>query len=551
MDTIRNSGLGTVLRYFSRGKLFQYQEYSENFIVPEKYLSSTPPSRSLSVSAVSEFSSEKKDEEEHEYTTPVKHSPGEQGSEIITSWYSDDDEENPQNWSFLKKAWIMISISALTTFIYMGAAIYTPGIPEIMQEFNTSARKATVPLTVFVVGYGVGPMILSPLSEHAPLGRNPLYLITLFLYVIVQIPTAKAKSINELIGLRLLAGFLASPALSTGGATLGDIFPVDKLYLGLVLWGISACCGPTLGPLLGGIVSQLIDWRWTFWLMAIVTACVFLVLFVLLPETSAETLLHKRATRLRDITGNQNIKSEYEVERIRNPRSFKTILIETFWRPIYIAFREPIVFFLNLYCAFIYIIMNSWFEAFPIVFTDMYQFNKIETGLTYLSALVGASIGASLYLLVFRFQVFGPRKNPEIERFLISGMYGSFMLPIGLFIFSWTSTLSVHWIGPVIGATIFVTGAIMTFQANFSYLGRAFPRYLASVFAGNCLFRSCLAATFPLFVSELFHNLSGDDKFPVGAGGSVLGAIGVLMIPIPFVFFKYGVKIRGHSKFAN
>ena len=58
---------------------------------------------------------------------------------------------------------------------------------------------------------------------------------------------------------------------------------------------------------------------------------------------------------------------------------------------------------LNIYTAFIYIIVNSWFEAFPIVFEGTYNFNLIESGAVYISANLGAVLGASIYLYWVKF----------------------------------------------------------------------------------------------------------------------------------------------------
>jgi DHA1 family multidrug resistance protein-like MFS transporter len=57
-------------------------------------------------------------------------------------------------------------------------------------------------LTMFVLGYGVGPMFLSPLSEIPQLGRANIYIITLFIFVILQVPTALCNSLGALIPLR-------------------------------------------------------------------------------------------------------------------------------------------------------------------------------------------------------------------------------------------------------------------------------------------------------------------------------------------------------------
>lgn len=417
-----------------------------------------------------------------------------------------------------------------------------------MEELNTTRVKAILPLTAFVVGYGFGPMILSPLSEYAPLGRTYIYIITLAIFCVLQVPTALADTIEKIVGLRLIAGIFASPALSTGGATIGDVLSTERFYMGLLGWAVAAFCGPVGGPLIGGVLTQLVDWRWTFWFLCIISGASLCLLFVFLPETSAHTILHRRAQRLRKVTGNELIKSPHEVDAILHPVTARQVVIETFWRPVFIAFFEPIVLLINIYIAFIYIIINSWFEAFPIVFNELYGFNLIESGAVYTSAMVGAFVGGGIYFVwVNRIM---RDKNAEIEKYLQPAIGGAFMLPVGLFIFAWGSSTHTHWIAPCIGALIFCAGAVNIWQAMFNYLGRGFYRFLASVFAGNCLVRSWAAGVFPVFVTPMYTNTSIKD-FPVGPGGSIIAGITVLMIAIPFVLMRYGVRLRGRSKYAN
>jgi hypothetical protein len=64
--------------------------------------------------------------------------------------------QNPQNWSSARKAWVIFQTCLLTFAIYLGAAIYTAGIPYITVEFHVGTVAATVGLTAFVAGYGLG-----------------------------------------------------------------------------------------------------------------------------------------------------------------------------------------------------------------------------------------------------------------------------------------------------------------------------------------------------------------------------------------------------------
>lgn len=65
-------------------------------------------------------------------------------------------------------------------------------------------------------------------------------------FVLFQIPTALAKNFGMLLAFRFLTGFVGSPALATGGATIADMYRPSKQAYGLTIWGIGAVCGPCL-----------------------------------------------------------------------------------------------------------------------------------------------------------------------------------------------------------------------------------------------------------------------------------------------------------------
>ena len=112
-----------------------------------------------------------------------------------------------------------------------------------MKEFGVSTLVATLGLSLYVLGYGIGPLVFSPLSEIPVIGRNPVYIITMFLFVIISIPTALVNNFAGLMVLRFLQGFFGSPCLASGGASIGDLYSLMALPYAMMAWVSAAYCG--------------------------------------------------------------------------------------------------------------------------------------------------------------------------------------------------------------------------------------------------------------------------------------------------------------------
>jgi DHA1 family multidrug resistance protein-like MFS transporter len=542
---IRDSFFGRIVYELSGKSIFKHPEERADYVVPDKYL--FEGAKNTGGAPVIE-KKEGGDDGEDARTLEIGK---DEKPQILVDWDGPDDPENPKNWTLFKKVLFIMQVGLLTTSIYIGSSIYVPGVDQIMEEFNVSLTVSYLPLSLFVIGYGLGPMIFSPMSEHPAVGRTYIYIITLAIFVILQIPTSLSENIGSLLVLRFLAGVFASPALATGGASVGDVIQSSRIPIGLASWGVCAVCGPVLGPLIGGVLAELVNWRWTFWFLLILDGATLCILTFFLPESSQLTLLYRKAQRLRRVTGNEAIISEGDLKV--NEMDVKEIAIDTLWRPIEIAFGEPVVFFINIYIALMYAIMYLWFEAFPLVFVDIHGFNMIETGVGYTSIMIGVVLGGGFYLPALYKVYTAPKERGEDvppEVFLPSSIVGAVLQPTGVFIFAWASTPTAHWIGPLIGAALFASGAFIGFQTLFNYMASSFPRYQASVFAGNGMFRACLAAAFPLFARALYTHL-GPKDFPVGWGCTILGIANLFMIAIPVLFYKNGVKLRARSKYAN
>lgn len=454
--------------------------------------------------------------------------------------------ENPQNWSLGKKIFVTFEICLLTTGIYIGSSIYTAGEETVEQQFGVSQVAATLGLTLFVAGYGIGPMIWSPLSEIPQVGRNPIYLATLLVFVLFQIPTALAVNFGMLLAFRFLTGFFGSPVLATGGASLADIYAPRKRAYAMAIWGISAVCGPTLGPLIGGFAAQAEGWTWTIWELMWLSGFCWVFLMFFLPETSANNILVRRTKRLRKLTGNDKLVCEPEL--MAQNMTGKDIVMMALVRPFTLNFTEPMVFLLNLYIALVYGLLYIWFESFVIVFVEIYHFNLGEEGLAYLGILVGAIVILPpffWYLYKYVEPKFNDKGEIVPEERLPASFVGAFAIPICLFMFGWSAGRT-HWIVPIIGSGFFSVGSVLLFNSVLNYLPDAYPENAASVLAGNDFMRSAFGAGFPLFASAMYNKLGVD------WASSTLAFLSIAFIPIPFALYKFGKPLREkYSKHAR
>jgi DHA1 family multidrug resistance protein-like MFS transporter len=465
---------------------------------------------------------------------------------ILVDWYTTDDPANPHNWSSAKRGFITFLICAYTWVVYTGSSIYAPSESGVMEAFGVSSTLAALPLALYVLAYGVGPLLWAPLCEIPIVGRNPVYVLTFFLFFVVSFPTAVVNDFSSLLALRFLQGFFGSPALANGGATFSDMYSLLYVPYQLSWWVFAAWGGPALGPLMAGFAVSAKNWHWSLWEIVWMAAPMMVLLLLLMPETSASNILLRRAKRLRALTGDARLQSQSEIEQRQLKAS--EILVSALIKPIEITIKDPAIFFVNMYTALFYGIYYTFFEVFPLIFPSSYGFNLGEVGLAFLSCQVGAGLGLLIYFAYLHWYMIPDNlKNGlrQQEHRLVPAIFGSSLIPIGLFIFGWTARASIHWIVPLIGVVVFVLGTFLVLQSIFVYLPLSYPKYAASLFAGNDLTRSSMACGSILYARPLFLNVGIAKGVTLLAGLSIVGIIGTVTL------YLIGAKLRAKSSFAE
>lgn len=152
--------------------------------------------------------------------------------------------------------------------------MFAPGVAEVMREFHiTDNLLGSFVVSVYLLGYAFGPLILAPLSELY--GRLVIYHTCNFFFVLMNVTCALSRNMNMLIAFRFLAGTFGSCPLTLGGGSIADMIIQEKRGGVMAIWALGPLLGPVIGPVAGGYVTQAIGWRWTFWIISIVVSLVY------------------------------------------------------------------------------------------------------------------------------------------------------------------------------------------------------------------------------------------------------------------------------------
>ncbi|KAG4415694.1 hypothetical protein IFR04_011151, partial [Cadophora malorum] len=291
--------------------------------------------------------------------------------------------------------------------------------------------------------------------------------------------------------------------------------------------------------------------HWTFYFMLIWTGSALVATVLFVPETYRPVLLTKKAAKLRK----QKNELRYHVSTGLKPQD--GVLQTVMWslvRPLQMLVLEPMCLNLCLHSAVLLGILYLFFGAFPLVFATNHGLNLWQIGLTFLSMAIGIICGicttpiwqANYTRLIKQREANGGEKGgSEPEYRLPQVMVGSVFVPVGLFWFAFTTYSHIHWIVPIIGSGFFGMGVFFSFSGTWTFLVDAYPVYAASALAANSFARSTFGAIFPLFGIQMYEKLGYD------WATALLAFITLAMVPFPYIFFKYGKKIRGQSRFAK
>ncbi|KAI3329431.1 MFS general substrate transporter [Xylariaceae sp. AK1471] len=466
----------------------------------------------------------------------------------LVTWTGPDDPKNPKNWKYSKK-WAAVFTVSLFTFISpVSSSLVAPALGKISDELNiTQDFEKNLTLSIFILAYAVGPLIWGPLSELY--GRVVVLQLVNLIYLFFNLGCGLARTKEQLIAFRFLAGLGGSAPLAIGGGVLSDLFTPEDRGKALSIYSLAPLLGPAIGPIAGAFIAQYTTWRWAFYSTTIADALIQGAGLFFLKETYGPVLLVWKKQRLIKETGNTDLHTPYD----RPDRTLAKTLAIALERPFRMITTQIIVQVLSLYNLYLYGLIYIVLTSFPTLWSGPEPAGYGEPlgigGLNYISLGLGFFIGTQICApLQDRIYAALKRRNggPGRPEYRVPMMIpGAILVPVGLIIYGWTAQYKTHWIFPNIGALLFSAGTIIGFQCLQGFLVDSYPRYAASAVSAGTVFRSLAGFGFPLFAPALYARLGN------GWGNTLLALLGVAIgWPGPFLLWKYGETLRKRSPFA-
>jgi DHA2 family multidrug resistance protein len=183
-------------------------------------------------------------------------------------------------WKPKFNPWLIAVVVAMAAFMeVLDTSIANVALPHLAGDLGASNDESTWVLTSYLVSNAIVLPISGWLANL--FGRKRFFLLCIFLFTLSSLLCGIAPSLPLLILFRVIQGVGGGGLQPMAQAILADTFPPEKRGLAFALYGITAIMAPTIGPTLGGWLTDNYSWRWIFYInLPVGILTLFLVLRV-------------------------------------------------------------------------------------------------------------------------------------------------------------------------------------------------------------------------------------------------------------------------------
>ena len=407
-------------------------------------------------------------------------------------------------------------------------------------------------------------MMIAGFSDSA--GRRPAYVICFTIYIVANLALALQNDYAALMVLRCLQSAGSSGTVALANGLVGDTVTSSERGLYVAFASLGSVLGPSVSPIVGGLLSQYLGWHSVFWFLLILSGAFFLPLLLFLPETCRKVVgdgsipppkLNMSVTdiiRYRnrakaglavDAAKQEELRKNY---KLRFPNPLSTLVV--------VADKEAgiLLFATGLALAGFYAISTGA----PSSFQELYGFNDIEISLMFVPIGVGSLISAFTtgklvdwnyrrHAKLHRFPVVQNRQqdlaNFPIEKARLEIALPLFYLGAGAIIaYGWVMGHKVSLAGPIILLFVLGYSLVASFQCLNILMVDIYPGKPATATAANNLVRCELGAVASAAIVPMINAMGR------GWSYTLLALIFIGFSPVLILVMKDGMKWRKAKK---
>ena len=298
---------------------------------------------------------------------------------------------------------VIVAVASLGGFLSpLTTNIYFPALNTIAADLGVTITALNLTITTYMIFQGLAPSFMGSFADNA--GRRPAYLIGFAIYIGSNIGLALNNSYTGLMILRCLQSCGSSGMVTLNSAVVADVITSAERGSYIAFTSIGSILGPSISPVIGGLLSQHLGWHSIFWFLVIFSSVFGLAIFAFYPETcrgivgdgsipppiwnSSLISIHKarqqkkrgEATDIqREIAFDKNAKRK---SRIPNPLATLRVCME----------KET--FIILMFAGLIYAGFYAISTTITTQFRAIYHLNDTDLGLVFLPIAVGSVLAA-------------------------------------------------------------------------------------------------------------------------------------------------------------
>ncbi|KAJ5085081.1 hypothetical protein N7532_009852 [Penicillium argentinense] len=306
------------------------------------------------------------------------------------------DSERHSAFSTTQKRLIILAAAIASMFSPLSANIYFPALNSIAKDLRVSPSEINLTITTYMICQGLAPTFTGSLADQV--GRRPAYIYCFLVYIAGNIALAIQHWFPALLILRAVQSCGSSGTVALSSAVAADIItPAERgAYMGIASLGI--ILAPSIGPLIGGFLTQYWGWKAVFWFLTSLSVLFFIPFLLFFPETCRAIVGDGRISPPRwnrPLWGFFNLRTSCQADHceISPVRPASRIAIPNPWSSLRLLFCLPVglVLFANG------IIFGSYYAlmtGIPAQFHTMYHLNDLGIGLCFIPAGLGSLLSA-------------------------------------------------------------------------------------------------------------------------------------------------------------